>query len=239
MQGFNVISMSVIAELERELFEGVRDGRREAIQEAPYLAKEAGLKNPNYKAINEMPIKIKPLPPSTLGATGVLPDGTVSEVSVNRMIPYIFGYIAKKYNKSREWAKKKVYDMAKLTTEHELAHVLSSYVAKGEEFNKKSVDLMETISTYAKHRVARRLGKNKKAEMIENTNPYPVSWKIGKMADKVPYKSEKTGNEGYPALIEDAQSEPFYKPMWRLSKQSAKKAIGYFKGSGVPSYVPA
>ncbi|MEM7819675.1 MAG: hypothetical protein QXD48_02495 [Candidatus Aenigmatarchaeota archaeon] len=230
-----------VDELEKELFEGIKDGRRAALEEAPYLVKVAGLKNPNYYGLYKE-IKVSPLPPSVLGATDIAQDGSVIGIYVNRLIPYLVKMVAEKYRKGKEWAKEKVYKIAKLTTEHELAHALSSYVAKGEKINDDARNIMESISTYAKHKVAKLLRKNKKAEFIKEANPYPTAWFIGNVADRF-YKSEKTGEEGYAAFIKDAQTEPFYKTLWRLAKQTTKGSIrrmfDYFRGTGVPKYVPA
>src|SRR3989344_4071042 len=134
-----------VAELQSELFEGVRDGRRAAIEEAPHLARVSGLKSPNYRDLHNMPMKLYPMPLPVLGATNVTPSGGVSEVSVNSAIPYLVRSIAEKYGKSKEWAKNTVYRIAKHTAEHELAHVFSSKVAKGEKINDDSRKIMESI----------------------------------------------------------------------------------------------
>lgn len=211
--------MSVVHELQQELFRGVEHGRREAIEEASTLTKVAGLKNPNYDGLKQ-PIYLAPLPHSVLGQTGITKEGEASYVAVNRNIPLWVERMMQVYNKSTDWAKRTVYNIAKLTTEHELAHVQSSRVAKGEEHSEKAVDVMESVTTYAKHQTAKRLGKHEKAGMIKATNPYPRAWKLGQIADWAPYQGPS--GEGYAAFIRDAQSEPFYKPFGRLAASAAK-----------------
>lgn len=226
------------ADLMRELYDGVVDGRRVAIEEAPHLAKVAGLKYPNYDALYRE-IEIRPMPPPILGATAITRKGDVLGIYVNKLIPHFVSLIAEKYRKGVDWARDMVYKIAKLTTEHELGHALSSRVAKGEKINKDTVNIMESISTYARHVVAKLLGKNKKAEFIKATNPYKKAWLIGYMADKIPYESES--GKGYAAFIRDAQSEPFYKTLLRLAKQSVNsigRRIGDYFRTAVPAYVP-
>ncbi|MBS3052889.1 MAG: hypothetical protein J4469_00140 [Candidatus Aenigmarchaeota archaeon] len=230
--------MSVTAELHEELFRGVRDGRAEAIAEAPTLTKVAGLRDPNYAALQN-DIYLTSLPQGVLGQTGIRKDGEVQYVAVNKHIPSFVERAMQMYKKSVEWAKETVYNIAKLTTEHELAHAQSSKVAKGEEIDQDGVALMESVTTYAKHKTAKRLGKDKKAEMIKRTNPYPKAWKLGEVADWAPYSGPS--GEGYAAFIQDAHSEPFYKPLGRLAKSAAKAAIRKGKevvGKAYPSYVP-
>lgn len=222
-------------ELYSEFYSGIHDGRDAAIKEAPYLAKEAGIKKTNYDGLRK-PIGVSPLPPGAFGVTYSDKNGDVHGVRINMYIPLLARYIAMAHNKGREWAKRFVYNITKLTTEHELGHVLSSYVAKGEEFDQNTRDIMESIPTYGLFKVAKRLGKKKKAEMIKRLNPYPRSWKIGEDADKA-YRSEITGKSGYPALIEDSQKKPLHKTLWDLGKAYVKK---FGKGrTPVPSYGPA
>ena len=223
--------MSVVHELQQELFRGVVDGRREAIEEAPTLTKVAGLKNPNYDGM-EQPIYLAPLPHPTLGVTGITKDGGTSYVAVNRNIPLWVEHAMRVYNKGAEWAKEQVYRIAKLTTEHELGHVQSSRVANGEEHSEKAVDVMESVTTYAKHKTAKRLGKHEKAGMIKATNPYPNAWRLGEIADWAPY--EGPSGTGYAAFMRDAQSEPFYKPMGRLAAAAAKGTWRKAKESFAP-----
>lgn len=229
----------VAEELQRELFRGVADGRAEALSEAPTLTEVAGLRSPNYDALRG-PIYLAPLADGVLGQTGIRKDGGVEYVAVNRKIPVWAERAMRMYNKGLEWAKGMVYRIAKLTTEHELAHAQSSRVAKGEVVNKDGVAVMESITTYAKHKTANRLGKHRKAKLIERTNPYPTAWKLGEIADRAPYSGPS--GEGYAAFISDAQKEPFYKPLLRLSKAATKAAIrkgrGYLGGTTVPAYVP-
>jgi len=221
---------------------GIAAGKAVAKEEAPFLAKFLRLRYANYQDQNRDVEKF-PLESSTLGIAYADREGKVHGIGVNMHIPKLVSAIAREYNKGREWAKKLVYNIAKLTVEHEMAHVLSSYVAKGEEFNDRTVDIMESITTYGRHKVAKMLGKNEKAEMIKKTNPYHKAWLIGKAADFAPYVSEITGREGYPALIEDAQIEPFQKTLGRLMKSTVKgvgrRISDYFRGTGVPAYVPS
>lgn len=232
--------MSNAAELQRELFRGVEDGRREALAEAPVLTGIAGLRNPNYGALNS-PIYLAPLADGVLGQTGIRKDGEVEYVAVNRKIPLWAERAMRMYSKSLDWAKVIVYRIAKLTTEHELMHAQSSRVARGEEFSGDTVAVMESLTTYAKHKAARQLGKEEKAELIKRTNPYPRAWMLGETADMAPYNGPS--GEGYAAFISDAQQEPFYKPLWRLTKAAAKAAIrrgrNYLSGTPVQSYVAA
>jgi hypothetical protein len=221
--------MSIANELVQELFRGIDDGRREAIEEAPYLTKVAGLRNPNVDAMYS-PIHVTALPERVLGQTGIKKDGEVAYVAVSKDIPYFVTRAMQTYNKSLEWAKATVYRIAKLTTEHELAHAQSSRVAKGEDVNGDAVSVMESITTYAKHKVAKMLGKLEKADHIEKTNPYPGAWMVGKLADWAPYSGPS--GMGYAALVMDAQKEPFYKPLWRLTKS----AIGGRNMKEMPAY---
>lgn len=211
--------MSVVDELHKALFAGVADGRREAIEEAPTLTDVAGLRNPNYDGMKGT-IYLAPMPYPTLGATGITNDGGVQYVAVNSDIPLWAEKMMRVYNKGVEWAKELVYSVAKLTTEHELAHAQSSKVAKGEGHDENTTGVMESVTTYAKHKTARRLGKHKKAGIIKRTNPYPFAWKIGEIADRAPYESES--GTGYAAFMEDVQKEPFRRPLWRLAKAAAK-----------------
>ena len=233
--------MSVVNALKEELFSGISAGRREAIDEAPTLTNVAGLKNPNYADLKK-PINVYPMPGNVLGHTDINPDGKVNYVAINSKIPYIVEKAMQVYNKSLDWAKKTVYKISKLTTEHELAHVQSSNVVKGEEYNTNTVDVMESVTTYAKHKTAKALGKHEKAKLIEQTNPYPKAWLMGKIADWAPYKSI-TGKEGYAAFMEDVQKEPFYKPVWRLTKAATKSAVAkgkdYMKEMGLKPSVQA
>ncbi len=235
--------MSVIDELQRELIRGVVDGRREALEEAPVLTQVAGLQSPNYAAMKK-PIYVGPMPYPILGKTGIKPDGEVEYVAVNSNIPHWVEKAMRIYNKGVDWAKKFVYTRAKLTTEHELAHAQSSRVAKGEELNEDAVAVMESVTTYAKHKTAKKLGKHTKASVIKASNPYPRAWRLGEAADWAPYSSPS--GEGYKAFMKDAGNEPFYKPLWRLGKAVVKAGLAkglekgriYMSGTGVPKYVP-
>jgi len=229
--------MSVVDALQRELVDGVVDGRKIALEEAPTLTYVAGLKDPNYAAMKK-PIYLAGMPHPILGQTGITENGEVEYVAVNKNIPHWVQSMMRVYNKGLDWAKNTVYKIAKLTTEHELAHAQSSRVARGEKYNGDTVALMESITTYAKHRTAKLLGKKEKAELIKATNPYPKAWWLGEIADRAPY--EGPSGEGYAALIMDAQKEPFYKPLWRLTKAATKAAVrkgkDYLRGTGVPQY---
>ena len=158
--------MSIATELKQELFRGVEHGRREAIEEAPTLTKVAGLKNPNYDGMKQT-IYLAPLPHPVLGQTGITREGEANYVAINRNIPLWVERMMRVYNKGAEWGRKMVYNIAKLTTEHELAHVQSSRIAKGETHDQNAVAVMESVTTYAKHETARRLGKHEKAGMIK------------------------------------------------------------------------
>lgn len=230
--------MSVTAELHEELFRGIRDGRAEAIAEAQHFTRIAGLKEPNYNAMRD-PIRVAYLPDGVLGETGITYKGEVTDVAINGKIPSMVEKAMRVYNKSLEWAKKIVYKITKLTTEHELGHVQSSKLAKGENPGYDTTAVMESVTTYAKHKTAKRLGKREKAEMIKRTNPYPKAWRLGEVADWAPYSGPS--GEGYAAFIQDAHSEPFYKPLGRLAKSAAKAAVrkgkDFVKGN-YPNYVP-
>ena len=212
--------MSVVNTLHRELFAGVREGITEARQEAPVLAKVAGLRDPNCRAMNEG-VYLRPMPYPILGQTGITPAGEVVHVSVNNNIPLWVERMMRVYNRGSDWAKKTVYKISKRTTKHELAHALSSRVARGERHNHDTVAVMESVTTYAAHKAARRLGKHAEAEEIRATNPYPRAWRLGEVADWAPYSSPS--GEGYAAFMKDAQKEPFYKPLWRLTKAAATR----------------
>ncbi len=231
--------MSVTAELHEELFRGIRDGRAEAIAEAPTLTQVAGLRHPNYDAMRK-PIYLASLLKGVLGQTGIRKDGEVEYVAVNKDIPLWVERAMQMYDKGKEWAKEIVYKIAKLTTGHELVHAQSSRVAKGEDINEDGVSVMESITTYAMHKTAKILGKKEKAELIKRTNPYPKAWALGEVADWAPYNGPS--GEGYAAFIQDAHSEPFYKPLGRLAKSATKAAIrkgkDFVKGKAYPGYVP-
>jgi hypothetical protein len=219
------------------LVEGVRDGRREAIEEAPTLTKVAGLRNPNIEGLYKTPLEIGPLPDGMLGVT-YIKDGEALGVRVNSGIAKMAAYAAEKYKLGRDAAKRIAYRMGLLTSQHEHVHVQSSRVAKGEEIDDKAVDIMESITTYAMHKSALLHGKTEKAKLIAATNPYPRSWQIGEIADWAPY--EGPSGDGYAAFIMDLQKEPFYKPLWRLTKASAKAAVRKGKEALAPrNYAPA
>ena len=92
--------MSVTAELHEELFRGVRDGRAEAIAEAPTLTQVAGLRDPNYQALQSN-IYLTALPEGVLGQTGIRKDGEVQYVAVNKHIPSFVERAMQMYKKSK------------------------------------------------------------------------------------------------------------------------------------------
>ena len=218
--------MSIVKELERQLHAGVRDASIEFKGEAPTIARVTGLREPNYKAATEQPVYLESMKYPTLGETGIRKDGEVQYVAVNSGIPKIVENAMKVYNKGLEWAKQTVYKIAKMVTKHEKTHALSSRVAKGKPFDQRTVDVMESITTYGLKKGLEEAGKPKEAEYVERTNPYPRSWLIGQAADWAPYISPHSKRERYAGFIEDTQTEgSFYKPLARLAGALTKSVF--------------
>lgn len=230
-----------MAELIRgPLLEGVRAGRNDSLSEAPYIKETLGIE-PDVNTLRYVPTEIGPLPHGVLGVTHITPEGKAVGMRISSYLASLGLRVAQKYRKSFEWTKNFVYELAKDVTNHEDYHVLSASLARGEEISEPARDLMESVTTRGRYKVAKRLGKEKKAKFIEATNPYPKAWRMAEIADWVPYQSP-SGEEGHKGLLADASRERFYKPIGRLAWQAAKagfrKTGDYLGGTAVPTYVP-
>jgi hypothetical protein len=217
------------------LIDGVRDGRATALREAPHIEDTLGFKPDTY-TLQNMPIDIGPLPNNVLGVTGIAPEGRATEMRINGYIPRMLMRFGETYKKSKEWVLDAIRHYAKHTTEHESYHVMSAPIAKGEEVDERARDLMESVTTRGRYKMKKKLGKNEDAEFVRITNPYAGAWKISELADWVPY--EGPSGTGYRGLIADASKEPFYRPLWRLTKAAAKAAV-MGRAANVPRYATA
>ncbi len=231
---------AAMAELIRgPLIEGVKAGRLDSLAEAPYVKDTLGI-NPDINTLRYVPTEVGPLPSGVSGVTHITPDGKAVGVRISSYLASLGMHIARKYRKSLDWAKNFIYELARDVTNHEDYHVLSAPLARGEEITDSARDLMESITTRGRYKVAKRLGKEKKAKFIEATNPYPRAWKMAEIADWAPYVGPS--GEGYKGFLADASKESFYKPLGRLSWQATKAAVrkgrDYIRGTSVPAYVP-
>jgi hypothetical protein len=223
------LSESLTRELYPELLksqvQGVKDGRRDSINEASHIEKYLGFK-PDVEALKYVPTDIGPLQQGVLGVTQITPDGKAVRMRISNYISHLGLMMKEKYNLSFERTKEFVYRLTRDVTNHEDYHVMSAHLAKGEEITPKARDLMESITTRGRYLIAKMLGNHSKAELIEKTNPYPNAWSMSKLADWAPY--EGPSGTGYKGFLGDASKEKFYKPLWRLGKSAVK--AGWQKG---------
>ena len=216
----------------KALVQGVRDGRKDSLSEAPYLKDTLGFE-PDTNTLRYMPIEIGPLQPGVLGVTHISPEGKAVGMRISQYIANLGLHLARKYNKSMDWAKDFIYWKARDTTNHEDYHVLSAGLAKGESITEPVRDAMETVTTRGRYKIKKKLGKHGQADIVEKTNPYPRAWHMSEVADWAPYKGPS--GEGYKGFLGDAATEPLHKPLGRLAWQSTKagfrKLGGYLGGN--------
>src|SRR3989338_5490155 len=231
--------MSVTSEMVRELFpasiQGIKDGRAESIAESRYFKEKVGV-TPDVYTLQTQPIQFEPLQQGVLGVTNIDQSGKAVSMSISTYIPYMAARAAKYYGKSIEWAKGLAYKIAKDTTEHEDYHIMSASLAKGERITPKVRDAMESVTTRARYKVAKALGKHEKADLIKRTNPYPAAWYLSEIADSIPYEGPSgTGHRGF---LGDAEKEKFYKPFgrlaWSATKKGWRKAANYLSSGRQP-----
>jgi len=213
---------SLTQELYEPLIQGIKDGRRESLEEAPYIHGILGFK-PDYDTLRKMPIELGHLPQGVLGVTQIAPEGKAVGMRISQYIAPMVAYAKEKYGRTKEWAKRMTYQIGKDTTNHEDYHVLSAGLAKGEEVDDDARDVMESITTRGRYKVAKALGKHEKASWVEKTNPYPSAWRLAEIADWAPYESES--GRGYSAFLKDASKERFWKPLGRLTWAAAKAGL--------------
>ncbi|GEM_PF-4966137 len=231
--------MSITGEMVRELFpatiQGIKDGRSTSIDESRYFKEKVGV-TPDVYTLQTQPIEFGPLQHGVLGVTNIDQSGKAVSMRISNYIPNLAARAAKYYGKSIEWAKGLAYKIAKDTTEHEDYHIMSASLAKGEKITPKVRDAMESVTTRARYKVAKALGKDEKAEWIKRTNPYPAAWYLSEIADSIPY--EGPSGSGHKGFLGDAQTEKFYKPFsrlaWSATKKGWRKAVDYLSGGRQP-----
>lgn len=227
--------MSYVKRAMDALIEGVRDGVRETIAEAPYVREVLGFK-PDVETLKYMPIEVGPLPAPALGVTQISPEGRATRMRISPYIAQMGIYLAEKYNKSKEWALHFIRRYAKDVTGHEGYHVLSSPMFKGESITEKVRIAGESVTTRGRYLVKKYLGKHRDAAFVEATNPgsstYQLAWKLSELADQF---YEGPSGRGHKGFLADAHREPLYKPIARLGQQTAKagfrKLGNYFRGA--------
>ncbi len=222
------------------LIQGVRDGRKETLEDAPYVRESLGIE-PDANTMKYMPIEIGPLPAGVLGVTHITPAGRAVGMRISPYIAKVGIYLAEKYKKSKDWMRDFIQYYACDVTNHEGHHVLTAPALKGEEITDENRAIAEIYTTYHRRDIKKRRGQPQRAKFIEETNPYPVSWKIGQVADWAPY--EGLSGRGAKGFLADNFREPMYKTRarlaWQATKAGFRKLGNYLGGSGVPSYVPA
>ncbi len=230
--------MGIVKELIGSLYAGIQDGRKESLAEAPYIKETLGF-YPSYGRLKNMPIHVGRLPDGVLGVTQITREGRAVHEQING--PYILEMAmdaARRYGKNI--GKAYAYLIGKTTTNHEDYHVMSDSLARGEEISPKARDVMESVTTRGLFKVARRLGKHRKAEIVKQMNPYPGAWLVSNVADNAPYQGPS--GSGYKGFLADAQKEKFYRPLGRLAWSAAKagwrKAADYIGGRR-PAYAAA
>ncbi len=202
-------------EAREALIKGIVDGREETLAEAPYMEKVLGVR-PDTDTMGRLPIHVRSMyDPRILGVTNI-EDGKATAVAINPSIIKLGKYLGEKYNKSKEWVLDWIYRQTKDTMDHEGKHILTARMSRGEKLDEKSRSVMESVTTYGRKKLAQYLGKHDKARHIEETNPYPLAWALGKAADMF-YEG------GFPAYLRDSSREPFYRPMGRLAKAAIRK----------------
>src|SRR3989344_688030 len=210
------------------LVEGVRSGRQTALREAPYIQDTLGFK-PDVYTLQNMPIKIGPLPEGVLGVTHISPEGKAVGMRISDYIPKFMTELGVKYKKSTAEILSAIYRIARHTTEHEGYHVFSSPLARGEEIDDAGRDIMESITTRGRYKMKKRLGEEEDARFVKNTNPYPRAWIMSELADWAPYEGS-SGRTHYKGYLADSETQKFSKTVWNLTKSVSKAA--WRKGIG-------
>ncbi len=231
--------MSITGEMVQELYpamiQGIKDGRAESIVEAPYFKEKVGV-TPDVYTLKTQPIELGPLQRGVLGVTHIDQSGKAVSMRISQYIANLAAQTAEYYDKSLDWAKRLAYKIAKDTTNHEDYHIMSASLAKGEKITSRVRDAMESVTTRARYKVAKSLGKDEKAEWIKRTNPYPAAWYLSEIADSIPY--EGPSGSGHRGFLADAEKEKFYKPFgrlaWAATKKGWRRATDYLSGGRQP-----
>jgi hypothetical protein len=217
------------------LLDGVHEGDNTSLSEAPHVKPGLGF-NPSDDVLRNMQTEVGPLPePSTLGVTYIPPNGKAVTKRINSYMAKAGAEAGRIYRKSEDWVYSKVRRLASLVTQHENMHVLSGHLARGEEIDERARNLMESITTYGLHKLKTLLGKYEDAEDIKRMNPYPVAWRLAKIAD---WAYEGVRGNGYAGFLADAEAEPFRRTMWRLTKSAARAAVSRGREAAGLTYAP-